>query len=334
MNGDEVSFAWRTFNLNWLPVALLGAVLFCTIACTGFSLEPITFGVTIAIGLVLALIVYGSALMRPESADPKLIFWFGATAQVIVVTAIVGPLSYLANALNWPLQDQTLLLIDRAIGLDPQPIAAFVNHHSWLAKCLDVGYGFIKWPLLGVPIILTMTSRFIRLQQFMLALNIALAVTIIISVFVPAIGTYYGLNLSPTERFSLINSAYYSAQLRDIVALRDGSLRHLELFKLAGIISFPSFHAASAVLYVWALWPVRGFRWVTIGINTLMVAATPVIGAHYIIDIVGGAVVTAGSVLLAKHLFRILLQKASPVSREVNQPELCFNMEAAAKSFR
>jgi membrane-associated phospholipid phosphatase len=333
MNGNEASFAWRTFNLNWLPVALLGAVLSCTTACTDFSLEPITFGVTIAIGLLLALIVYGSALIKPEFADPKLIFWFGATAQVIVVTTIVGPLSYVANALNWPLQDQTLLLIDRAIGLDPQPIAAFVNHHSWVAKCLNIGYGFIKWPLLGVPIILTMTSRFIRLQQFILALNIALVVTIIISVFVPAIGTYYGLNLSPTERFSLINSAYYTAQLRDIVALRDGSLRHLELFKLAGIVSFPSFHAASAVLYVWALWPVRVFRWVTIGINTWMIAATPVIGAHYIIDIVGGAVVAAGSVLLAKHLFQILASKASPVSKE-GYPELCFNLEAAAKSFR
>jgi membrane-associated phospholipid phosphatase len=145
----------------------------------------------------------------------------------------------------------------------------------------------------------------IRLQQFIFALNIALAVTLIISAFVPAIGTYYGLNLSPTERFPLINSAYYTAQLHDIVALRDGSLRHLELFKLTGIISFPSFHAASAFLYVWALWRVRGFRWVTIAINTLMIAATPVIGAHYIIDIVGGAVVTAGSVLLAKHLFQI-----------------------------
>jgi membrane-associated phospholipid phosphatase len=179
-----------------------------------------------------------------------------------------------------------------------------------------------------------MTSRLIRLQQFILALNIALVVTIIISVFVPAIGTYYGLNLSPTERFSLINSAYYTAQLRDIVALRDGSLRHLELFRLAGIISFPSFHAASAVLYVWALWPVRGFRWATIGINTWMIAATPVIGAHYIIDIGGGAVVAAGSVLLAKRLFRSLLPKASPVSKEIYQTELCFNMEAAAKSFR
>jgi membrane-associated phospholipid phosphatase len=316
MNGNEAGFAWRTFNLNWLPVALLGAVLSCTIICTDFSLEPIAFGVTIAIALLLALIVYGCALIKPEFADPKLIFWFGATAQVIVVTAIVGPLSYVANAVNCPLQDQTLLLIDRAIGLDPQPIADFVNDHSWLAKCLNIGYGFIKWPLLGVPIILAMTSRFIRLQQFILALNIALAVTIIISVFVPAIGTYYGLNLSPTERFPLVNSAYYTAQLRDIVALRDGSLRHLELFRLAGIVSFPSFHAASAVLYVWALWPVRGFRWVTVGINTWMIAATPVIGAHYIIDIVGGAVVTAGSVLLAKYLFQILASKGSAGSEE------------------
>jgi membrane-associated phospholipid phosphatase len=334
MNSNEASFAWRTFNLNWLPVALLGAVLSCTTACTDFSVEPITFSIAIAIGLLLALIAYGSALIKREFADPKLVFWFGTTAQVIVVTAIVGPLSYVANALNWPLQDQTLLLIDRAIGLDPQPIAAFVNDHSWLVKCLNIGYGFIKWPLLGIPIILTMTLRLIRLQQFVLALNLALAVTIVISVFVPAIGTYYGLSLSPTERFPLIDSANYTAQLRDIVALRDGSLRHLELFRLAGIISFPSFHTASAALYVWAVWPVRGFRWVMIGINTWMIAATPVIGAHYIIDIVGGAVVAAGSVLLAKHLFRSLLPKASLVSKEVHQPELCFNIKAAAKSFR
>jgi hypothetical protein len=127
-------------------------------------------------------------------------------------------------------------------------------------KFLNIGYGFIKWPLLGIPIILTMTSRLVRLQQFILALNIALAVTIIISVFVPAIGTYYGLNLSSAERFPLIDSANYTAQLRDILALRDGSLRHLELYRLAGIVSFPSFHTASGPLFAWALWPVRSLR--------------------------------------------------------------------------
>jgi PAP2 superfamily len=309
MDSSEASFAWRAFNLNWLPVVLLGAALFCATVCTGFSLEPVAFGVTVAIGLLLALIAYGSALIRPEFADPKLIFWFGASAQIILTTAIVGPLSYAANALNWPLQDQALLLIDRAFGLDPQSIAAFFNDHSWLVRYLNIGYGFIKWPLLGIPIILTMTSRWIRLQQFVLALNIALAVTIIISVFVPAIGTYYGLSLSPAERFPLIDSANYTAQLRDITALRDGSLRYLELFRLAGIVSFPSFHTASAVLFAWALWPVRGFRWVAIVANLWMITATPVIGAHYIIDIVGGVVVAAASILLAKHLFQNLASK-------------------------
>jgi membrane-associated phospholipid phosphatase len=315
MNG-QVRFAWRAFNLNWLPVALLVVALFYATACADFSVEPNAFCITIAVGLLLALIAYGSALIKPRFADPKLVFWFGATAQVIVSAAIVGPLSYVANALNWPLQDQALLLIDRAMGLDPESIAAFANDHSWLMKYLNIGYGLIKWPLLGIPIILSMTLRFVRLQQFVLALNIALAVTVVISVFVPAVGTYYGLNESPTERFPLIDSNNYIAQFRDISALRDGSLRHLELFKLAGIVSFPSFHTASGVLYVWALWPVRGFRWATVGVNAWMIVATPLIGAHYIIDIVGGAVVAAGCVLLAKYLFRCR-PIVSPLSKKV-----------------
>jgi len=284
----------------------MAAVLVGVIACTDFSLEPVAFGVTIAIGLSLALVAYGSAF---TFADPKLIFWFGSTAQVIAVTAIAGSLSYVANASGWPLQDHTLLLMDRAIGLDPQLIAAFVNDHGWLVPYLNYGYGLIKWPLLGIPIVLAMELRLIRLQQFVLALNIALAVTIVISTFVPAVGTYYGLNLSPAERFPLLDSTNYAAQLRDIMALRNGSLRHLELFKLAGIVSFPSFHAASAVLYGWALWPVRGFRWATIGISTWIVTATPVIGAHYIIDVVGGVAVAGGSVFLAGCLLQMLASK-------------------------
>ncbi|HLG83902.1 MAG TPA: phosphatase PAP2 family protein [Bradyrhizobium sp.] len=306
MNESEVDFAWQAFRLNWLPVVAMGAALFGLIACTDFSLEPLAFGTTLAIGLSLALVAYGSEL---AFTDPKLIFWSGSTAQVITVTAIVGPLSYVANAVNWPLQDHTLLLIDRAVGLDPQWIAAFVNDHGWLVRYLNKGYGFIKWPLLGIPIVLTMSLRLIRLQQFVLALNIALAVTIVISIFVPAVGTYYGLNLSPAERFPLLDSSNFAAQLRDIIALRNGSLRHLELFKLAGIVSFPSFHTASAVLYCWALWPVRACRWIAIGLGTWMVAATPVIGAHYIIDLVGGAAVAGASIVLAIRLLRKLASK-------------------------
>jgi membrane-associated phospholipid phosphatase len=310
MSGWDARLAWQTFNLNWLPIAALGTALLLGIARTNFSLEPVAFGITSAVAISLALIAYAHSFLRAEAADPKLIFWFGTTAQVILVTAIVGPLSYIANATNWPLQDQALLWIDRAMGMDPEAIAVFVNDHPWLAKCFDTAYGFIKWPLLGVPIVLAMTLRLVRLQQFVLALNIALAVTIVISVFVPAIGTYYGLNLPP-QRLPSVNMSVYASQLRDILALRDGSLRELELFNLAGIVSFPSFHAASAVLYAWALWPVSGFRSATTGINALMIASTPVIGAHYAIDVIGGVVVAAASIVAAKYFFRVLASRNS-----------------------
>ncbi|MGY4285344.1 membrane-associated phospholipid phosphatase [Bradyrhizobium sp. LM2.7] len=174
-----------------------------------------------------------------------------------------------------------------------------MSYHPWVANALARGYGLIKWPLLGIPIVLALTARYVRLQLFMLAMSLALAVTIAISAVVPAIGTYYGLQL-PAAHFPEINTAVYAGQLRDILALRDGSLHELRLFMLSGIVSFPSFHAASAVLYMWALWPVRGIGGIAAALNLLMIAATPVIGAHYIIDIVGGIAVAAASIWAAK----------------------------------
>lgn len=307
MDHRQAAVAWRTFNFNWLFVALLGLSLVCIGAGMGFSLEPVAFGGTLSIALLLAAIAYGCALTPQGSADPKIVFWLGSTAQVILVTAFAGPLSYVANAFNWPLQDQALLRIDRATGLDPQWIAAFVNDHSWLVRFMDIGYGFIKWPLLAIPIILTMALRLIRLQHFVMSLSIALVLTIVISSLIPAVGTYYGLGISPVEMFPLIDSSNYAMQLRDIVALRDGSLRQLDLYKLVGIVSFPSFHTASAILYIWALWPIRSLRWVTITVNIWMIASTPVVGAHYMIDIIGGIGIAVGSILLATRLAQFVI---------------------------
>jgi membrane-associated phospholipid phosphatase len=314
----EARVAWRLFHLNWIPIAAMGGILLLATVLTDFSVEPMAFGVTAAIAAFLGLTAYLYAFAKADLADPKLIFALGTISQILLVTAIVGPLSYVAGATNWPLQDSTFLAIDRALGMDPEPIARFVNDHRWLARCLESGYGLIKWPLLGIPIILTMSLRLLRLQQFTLSLSLALAITIAISALVPAIGTYYGLNVSPSS-FPSVNTLY-AAQLRDILALREGSLRHLELYKLAGIVSFPSFHAASAVLYMWALWPVRSIGGIAVALNMLMIAATPVIGAHYMIDIIGGVVLAAISILLAKYCLDIVVSLRS--TSEVKEPGL------------
>ncbi|TPQ31048.1 hypothetical protein C2U70_25155 [Bradyrhizobium guangdongense] len=295
MVDTDAKTAWQLFHLNWLPIIGMGSLLALAILFTDFALEPIAFGVAIAIAMSFVAIAYRHWLIRDELADPKLFFSLGAIGQVILTCAIVGPLSYIACTSEWPLQDQALLAIDRALGMDPETIARFVNDHPWLATVLVRGYGLIKWPLLLIPIVLALTGRFVRLQTFMLAMSLALAITIAISAFVPAIGTFYGLHL-PAAHFPNINTVMYAGQLRDILSLRDGSLRELGLLKLSGIVSFPSFHAASAVLYMWALWPVRRVGGVAIALNLLMIAATPVIGAHYMVDVFGGIAVAAASI--------------------------------------
>jgi membrane-associated phospholipid phosphatase len=310
--------------LNWLPIAAMGSLLALGLSVTGLRLEPVAYGITLALAASFVTIAYRHHIAKGERADPKLVFSLGTIGQVIIICAIVGPLSYVACKIGFPLQDQALLAIDRALGLDPEPIARFVNAHPWLADVLSRGYGLIKWPLLGIPIVLALTGRYLRLQLFMLAMSLALGITIAISALVPAIGTYYGLQL-PAAELPDINTAAYAGQLRDILALRDGSLHRLHLFTLSGIVSFPSFHAASAVLYMWALWPVRRIGGIAAALNLLMIAATPVIGAHYIIDVAGGIALAAASIWAAKAYLEWMSGAArvpAPATSAVWQPSL------------
>lgn len=302
--------AWRLFQLNWIPIAAMGAVVLLGGALCGFTMKPLALAVTLGIVAALALIAYLYAFAKGDQADPKLIFPLGAISQLLLIATIMGPLTYVAAVTNWPLQDRALLAIDRAMGMDPEMIARYVNDRDWLGALLVRSYTLIKIILVAIPLVLALTSRFVRLQVFVLAFSLTLIMTLVISTFTPAVGTYYGLNIDPAQ-FSSLDASMYQAQLRDILALRDGSLRHLELLKITGIVSFPSFHAASAVLYIWALWPVRYVGGAAVVLNILMMASTPVIGAHYMIDVFGGVALAVIGICLAKYLVNIVAPSSS-----------------------
>ena len=110
----------------------------------------------------------------------------GSTAQIVLVTVLMAPLTYVAAAANFPLRDAELMAADRALGLDWAAYVAYVNDHPLLAASLSCGYGMIRWPLFAIPVVLTAAGRHGRLQEFTLAFALALIATTIISAFVPA----------------------------------------------------------------------------------------------------------------------------------------------------
>jgi PAP2 superfamily len=289
--------------LVWLPSGLAGVVLAAALPSSAFSLGLWSVLVTLAVsGIAMLSASFLASKERPIFR--KFGFMFDAIAQSIMITAIIVPLTYIAASYNFPLQDRIFYYADRFVGFDHRAVFDLVNSHVGLANLLCFGYGMIAWPAFGVPIILSLSGRFVRLQQYMLAFSVSLIVTAIASIFFPAMGTYQYLGLS-LEHYPNIYAPSYQAHINDLTIARSGTHRTLDLLNLKGIIMFPSFHAASAVLYFWALCPVRFFGPLALVCNTLMLISTPIFGGHYFVDVVAGIAVAAASIAAANRLLAV-----------------------------
>ncbi|MBV8650569.1 MAG: phosphatase PAP2 family protein [Alphaproteobacteria bacterium] len=104
------------------------------------------------------------------------------------------------------------------------------------------------------------------------------------------------------------------------LALRDGTLREIDLRHLQGLVSFPSFHVILSLLFIYAM---RGIRFavpVGIVVNAPIILGTLSAGGHYLIDLPGGAAVTL--VAIAAHRLAARRLAALPVVAPVSAPDL------------
>jgi membrane-associated phospholipid phosphatase len=83
-----------------------------------------------------------------------------------------------------------------------------------------------------------------------------------------------------------------------IPALRLHHVSGIDLGALRGLVCAPSFHTASAVLYMWAAWPVVQLRRVVVPLNCAMLLATPIEGTHYLSDMIAGAAVAGCAIVV------------------------------------
>ena len=82
-------------------------------------------------------------------------------------------------------------------------------------------------------------------------------------------------------------------------ALRDGTLRHLDVIP-DGIITFPSYHTAVALICGWATWRIRWIGPLNAVFAGLVILTTLPIGGHHLMDLIGGAAVVAASLKVAR----------------------------------
>jgi hypothetical protein len=285
----------RLDRLIWVLLATIAAIVLAAPAVSDFRIVWHAFIVPAA---ACAALIAGSWFYRHWRTDPRLASGLTSTAQVVALAAVGAPLSYIAASANFPLQDHALDIIDRALGLDWKAMLAWMNASPVLYAVLSPIYMTLTLQMTTVVLCLAFSGRLVWLRVYTLAFVFAALISIAISVVLPAEGVWPYYRLTAAESPHILPAVHTSWPV--FYGLRDGTFRALVAVGSEGIITFPSLHAALAVIVVAALWPVPVLRWVFLALNVAMLVATPIEGSHYFIDVFAGVALAALSLVAAR----------------------------------
>lgn len=212
------------------------------------------------------------------------------------------PLSYAAASGSAPIADAWLRAADRAIGFDWWSYIAFFDSHPLFAQVSHRIYMSMFAQIAMVTLVLSVQAPPLA-ARFVAAVALALALTCLVSVATPAVGIYGFLDVD-LSRFPNLHPATTFQAVEPLERLRAGTLPPLAADDSIGIIAFPSFHCAAGVLLIWAGWHMHAARWPLAIFNAVMIASTPVEGAHYLVDGLAGAGVALAAIAAATRLHR------------------------------
>lgn len=294
----------RLDRLIWTLTAAVAAAVLAAPLFSTFAIEWRSFAAPAAATVVLVGLAWFYGRVRP---DARLASGLQNTAQVIAFAAVGAPLSYLVASADLPLRDHIFAAADRGFGFDWRALLAWMNAYPVSHRILAPIYLSLTVQMTTAVLCLAFTGRLLRLRVYTLSFVLAALVTIAISGLLPAEGAwpYYGMTAADSPRFT---PAVATTWLPVFEGLRDGSFRALTGVGAEGIIPFPSLHAALAVILMLALWPVRIVGWAALLVNLIMVAATPIEGSHYFIDVMAGIVVAVSCFAAAGRIASLIEQ--------------------------
>lgn len=211
-------------------------------------------------------------------------------AALFTTLGVVAPLcAVIAASTALPLADAALERADALLffGFSRTRLVSFASSSSVFMDWTRWVYHSLLFQPFLLILLLVARGEAERLWTLLLAWSVALGLTLAVFPFFPAVG-------SPP---------YFFDFLPVFTGARDGGLRVIGMTALTGIITFPSFHAAAAVLLAWGFACAGRLAPVFVGLNLLMFWSALIAG-HYLVDLVAGAAVAALAIAIAKRIRR------------------------------
>jgi membrane-associated phospholipid phosphatase len=292
-------------RLIWASIGVMIVINLAFMYCAGLKFNaPYAAAAYCIIAACAILALFYSKVRR----DDSLFLFANAIPQLICGSFAISVGTYLADYLNRPLTDVSLIAIDKWFGFDWHQYLLWVSAKPWLGDIYSFAYESCGPQLLGLTFLLYYRNS-AHGQRMMMALYFAGILTVILSGAFPALGTYvfYNFDMSGIQNFHPAAARVHEATL---MGLRNHTTDVLE-YPGIGIVTFPSYHTVMAVVLIYAVWPFKWLRLMLVPLNIVMIFSTPIDGGHYLTDVLGGIAIALVCLWLSQ---RILPTTSSPES--------------------
>lgn len=250
--------------------------------------------------LFITAFVAGAALLCRYLLHDEAAYLFGSVFNQGTFITIGGSiLCQLGAWANLPLTDDTLITIDRFFGFDWRQFVQWVDAHPGKASLLTIAYQstFLQGPLLICLLFVCKQSA--HAQRVQLVLGMTLLVTVMLSSLFPAVAGYVYYHID-VQQFKHLRPAAAHLHEATLLALRNHSAT--SIYPFVGIVTFPSFHAVLAILFMYASLPFRWLRCFIIPLNITMLFSCMSDGGHWLIDVIAGILIGLAGIWVAERL--------------------------------
>ena len=274
-----ISPDWRLWALGGI-VALIDA-LWLILSDHTFDLlaRPLWFVIAaVCLGWYCAGYFFRLQAGPRQFALGLVFIWFTSRA-----VAIFGQL---VMTLPFPMTDSILAGWDASLGFDWVAYLSWVAGRPWVSQLLTWAYYAIMPASFLAFIVLHLMGRPDRAAEYLgLSLVVGIVATVIGTVF-PTVGA---VNHFAVMDMMVGFPPHTGAQwVQRLTELRAGG--PVVITDTIGLVSLPSYHVALTMIIAWAF---RGFRFIfpALVIYAIATAASaPIIGGHYFVDLIAGAV--------------------------------------------
>jgi hypothetical protein len=283
----------------WVAIAIIGSIDVAWMRHNSIEIAVWPFTRFI---LTLALFCGAAWLVRrgrPNFVKVSAARVFRPSAQILLIMMVIAPLSYLIESLRMPLIDDSLRAIDTALGFNWQNLTSFILDHSAISLVLAVAYSSILWQTVIVLTICSVGAR-PRESEFVQYYALSAIICVVVRGMLPALGEPAPLSTFPME----------------FARVRSGHWEILDYGAMQGLVAFPSFHTAFAIICVYTVRHSLPALFGVGALNLLMLLSIPTFGGHYLTDMIGGAAVAVASILSTHRLNKLV----EPDWRVANNP--------------